>query len=371
MNAMGTGARILARAVLPEHGYEMMRAEWRKRRAQILSQSGAMVRTLRHPMPMSRPWRRSMLDVSRNAGIGDVLMCTPTLRELKRLNPTAHVRFYTDFPSLVRGLPYLDEVLPFQDQPSGAIYLDYLDALPPRVHIAKIIGDALGLKITDVRPDCMIDTALVGRFRESWSALPRPHIVVHRYASSFTPNKDWPESYWLELIQRLAERATVIEIGSRKFKQDGLRGHYIDLRDRTSIEEFVAAIAAGDILVGTISGPVHVAAAAKVPAVVIDGGYEHPINTTYPGNLCLYTDVSCAPCWLREPCPFDLKCLKAIRPGTVESAIWSLYETGDWQRIAEGATSIMPMSVAKDINDVQIWHGAGYHMHPTAAKLAR
>lgn len=127
-------------------------------------------------------------------------MCTPALRELKRLNPTTHIRFFTDFPTLVRGLPYIDEVVAFEEQPGDAIYLDYFDALPPRVHIAKIIGDNLGLKVTDVRPDCMIDHQLIGRFRGAWSALPHPHIVVHRYASSFSPNKDWPESHWVKLI---------------------------------------------------------------------------------------------------------------------------------------------------------------------------
>lgn len=140
-----------------------------------------------------------------------------------------------------------------------------------------------------------------------------------------------------------------------------MQGHYVDLRDRTSLEELVAVIAGGDLLVGTISGPVHVAAAAGVPAIVVHGGYEHPISTAYSGNVSLYTGVSCAPCWLRDPCPFDLKCLKVILPGTVEAAIWSLYKTGDRQPIRNGGASVVPIPVVKEINEVQIWSGPEFH----------
>jgi len=31
--------------------------------------------------------------------------------------------------------------------------------------------------------------------------------------------------------------------------------------------------------------------------------------------------VPCAPCWLRTPCPFDLKCLRAIASAQVEQAV--------------------------------------------------
>jgi ADP-heptose:LPS heptosyltransferase len=49
--------------------------------------------------------------------------------------------------------------------------------------------------------------------------------------------------------------------------------YYIDLSNRTSLEELIAVIAAADIFVGPDSGPAHIAAAARTPAVVIYGGY--------------------------------------------------------------------------------------------------
>jgi hypothetical protein len=291
----------------------------------LRSRSGVTARLVRYPRRRSLPWRRSWLDLGRGGGVGDVLMCTPALRELKLKNPATYVRFYTNYPTLVRGLPYIDEVLAFDRHPEGILILQYEDALPPQTHIARIIGDNLGLSIRDVRPDCVIDRGAVKRFRESWGILPRPHIVVQRRASRWTPNKDWPEEYWVELVNNLSRRTGVIEIGNEISKRKVSLKNYIDLRDRTSLEELVAVIAAADVFVGPISGPVHIAAAADVPAVVIIGGYEHPKNTSYMEHVNLYTALSCAPCWLRKPCPYKLKCLKVIRPSTVESAVWAAW----------------------------------------------
>lgn len=288
----------------------------------LLQRSGPLARTLRFPDPRSAPWRRPNLDLHRQKGIGDVLMCTPALRELKRRNPTCHVRFYTRCETLIRGLPYIDEVLPFDDRPADAIELLYENLVPPRTHIARIFADVIGLKITDLRPDCIIDAALTADFQSAWQNLPRPHVIVSRRASAWTPNKDWPDANWAELITGLAQTCGVIEIGAPDPTAIPITApHYRDLRGQTPEAHFIAAIAAADIHAGPMSGPVHIAAAAGKPSVIVLGGYEDPANTAYPGNIALYTKVPCAPCWLREPCPYDRKCLTAIAPGIVEQAV--------------------------------------------------
>jgi len=45
--------------------------------------------------------------------------------------------------------------------------------------------------------------------------------------------------------------------------------HYVDLSGMLPLDRFLAAVAAGDIHVGPVSGPVHVAAAAGKQSVVI------------------------------------------------------------------------------------------------------
>ena len=105
--------------------------------------------------------------------------------------------------------------------------------------------------------------------------------------------------------------------------------HYVDLSGRLPLDRFLAAVAAGDIHVGPISGPVHVAAAADKPSVVIYGGYEHPDCSSYLENINLYTALPCSPYWLLlEPCPYDRMGLRRVSPERVEEAIAPLVRVG-------------------------------------------
>jgi ADP-heptose:LPS heptosyltransferase len=152
-----------------------------------------------------------------------------------------------------------------------------------------------------------------------------PRIVIQRYAGPWTPNKNWPAEYWDRLVTALLKSASVIEIGTPDAGAFDA-SNYIDLRGKTSLAELVAAINAADILVGPVSGPLHIAAAVGTPAVVILGGYEVAENTNYPGNRIFYTPIQCSPCWLRTPCPINRECLRRIAPEAVEKAtaeMWS------------------------------------------------
>jgi ADP-heptose:LPS heptosyltransferase len=293
-------------------------------------------RRLGYQNPCTAPWRRRTVDILRPGGLGDVLMCTPAMRELKRLKPECRIRFYTNLPSLVRGLPYIDEVLPAEAAPFGAVFPEYKSALPCDTHLSRALASGLGLDIDDTRPDCVVDPELVRQLRDMWQRLPRPHIVVSRRASDWTRNKDWPEPHWQELIGRLSRRASVIEVGAGAADAaEDFGPGYLDLRG-SSLDELVAAIAAADLHVGPPSGPVHIAAATGKRSVVVIGGYEGPANTAYPQDIALYTPVGCAPCWLRSACPHGLKCLHAITPEQVEAAVLTL-----WNQVSASSGGVL------------------------------
>jgi len=274
---------------------------------------------------MNHSVNEEIIEVSRAGGIGDVLMCTPVLRALKRLKPHVKLIFYADQHECVRGLTYIDELLPFSARSNKAVWLGYEENLRKSEgpHNAQLMASRLGIMIEDVKPDCVIDTDLVGQFQLNWKSLPRPWVVINRRASDWTPNKDWHDSLWLKLIQRLDGLCGVIEIGLPKEGVAKFEGKtFVDLVGRTTKAEMIAAIGACDIHVGPMSGPVHVAAAAGKRSVVIHGGYEYPTGAAYPGNEALYSPVECAPCWLQEPCPHQKKCFSQITVDMVEARIW-------------------------------------------------
>lgn len=294
----------------------------------FLRRSGSVARLLRYPNPFTRPWKGQTIELARDSALGDVLMCTPVLRELKRRNPRCYIRFYTKYGPLVNGLPYIDEVLPYDQKPAGALYMSYEEAVPPEVHLSRIIGDTVGLEVTDTHPDCITRADLVEAYRHSFAHLPQPRIVFLRRSSPWTPNKNWPDPNWVALITLLARDATMIEIGQEDTAAGAITSrNYVDLRGKTSLEELVAVVAASDLHVGPVSGPMHIAMAVGTPSVTICGGYESPRGLEHLAgvksatNVFLSSDLPCSPCWLREPCPIGLKCLFSISPAQVEKAI--------------------------------------------------
>lgn len=287
-----------------------------------------MTRRIRWPISGWAPCHRSELHLARRGALGDVLLCTPALRELHRINPNTRLTFYTDFPDLIRGLPGIHSVLPYAERSPLALEFVYESSIPPLRHIAKIMGDCIGVDVQDVRPICAMDLNSVEHWRSRLDHLARPIAVINRSAGPFTPNKDWPASHWDELVERLCQTGSAVEIGTGAAASSPCRrDRFLDLRGQTTIKDLIAVVAASDVHVGPISGPVHIAAAVGTPSVVIFGGYEDPVGTHYGGNLDLFTQLACSPCWLRDACPYDRKCLQVISPATVQSGILKVLET--------------------------------------------
>lgn len=310
----------------------------------VYGRSGPFARLARHPIPMLAPWRSNEIHLRRGRGIGDVLLCTPAVRELKNRNPQCRVHFYTDFPILLSGLPYIDEVHPVSEAPAKCLTMQYENATPTQAHLARVMGDLLGIEVEDVTPDCVVNEDIVENWVNAWSNLPRPHILILRRASDWTPNKNWQDASWVTLAESLSQFGTVIEVGAADDKTPLPKGSFVDLRGRTTVEELIAAVAAADLYIGPISAPMHIAAAVKTPAIVIAGGYEDPRGVEYKEQTYLYTAVPCAPCWLREPCPFNLKCLGEIKPAAVERLVRGRW-AGNTEQSSEAPPNILEVLV--------------------------
>ena len=259
--------------------------------------------------------------VSRPGALGDVLMCTPALEQLKRKYPHLPIHFYTKSPELVENLPFIDFVHNDPDSYEGIRPLHYEVVIPPKRPIPEIIGDILGVRVRNRQPS--INPKLG---EDMFSAVSRlqgvKRIVINRCASKWTPNKDWPAHHWHALVERLVEEFQVVDIGTTESDTfDVSSAMYIDLRGKTDLDQLVGVIRSSDLHIGPVSGPVHIAAAYRIPCVVIYGGYEHPRCSSYPDNTNLFSDIECSDCWLRTPCPYGKKCLEMITVEEVFHAV--------------------------------------------------
>jgi heptosyltransferase-2 len=83
---------------------------------------------------------------------------------------------------------------------------------------------------------------------------------------------------------------------------------------KTSLAEFMAALASSRLVLCNDSGAMHVASALGVPTVVVFGSTEPQLTGPLGvGARVLRHHVPCSPCFLRE-CPIDFGCMKGITP---------------------------------------------------------
>ena len=134
--------------------------------------------------------------------------------------------------------------------------------------------------------------------------------------------KRWTKDGFIEVISILAEKNKVIIFGSedeQSFLSDfsnykNLR-NISDLTGKTNIFELINEIADLDLFITGDSGPMHIAAAFKVPTVSIFGPTKHSETSQWKNekSVIIKENLDCQPCMRRE-CPLKHhNCMELIK----------------------------------------------------------
>ncbi len=119
--------------------------------------------------------------------------------------------------------------------------------------------------------------------------LPRPYAVLVPGAAAHRPRKRWPIGHFAELAQILAARGlTPVVVGAAADAPlaAAIRvacPQAIDLTGRTGIADIHGIAARAEIAVGNDTGPMHLAAAAGCPCVVLFSADSDPALTAPRG----------------------------------------------------------------------------------------
>lgn len=85
----------------------------------------------------------------------------------------------------------------------------------------------------------------------------------------------------------------------------------INLAGKTSLRELIALIKECDVFLTNDSGPMHIAAALKVPLLALFGSTSDVKTGPYKNGKVIHKRVECSPCYKRV-CPIDFRCMKRI-----------------------------------------------------------
>ena len=151
----------------------------------------------------------------------------------------------------------------------------------------------------------------------------KPTLGINPGATYGSAKRWYPEKF-AAVAAHFAERFDILIFGGpgetamaeeieEDLKSRGIE-NYRNLAGKTTIEELCAAIGGLSLFVTNDSGPMHVAAAYRVPTVAIFGPTRHKETCQWanPKSAIVRHDMECAPCMKRE-CPLKHhECMKSI-----------------------------------------------------------
>lgn len=89
-----------------------------------------------------------------------------------------------------------------------------------------------------------------------------------------------------------------------------------NLAGKTTLRELLALIACCSLFLSNDSGPMHVAAALKIPLLALFGSTSDTCTSPYQFGKVIHKHVECSPCY-KKICPIDFRCMKRIKTDEV------------------------------------------------------
>ncbi len=142
------------------------------------------------------------------------------------------------------------------------------------------------------------------------------NIIGISPGAAFGPAKRWPTNNFSELAKRLQTElnATVIITGAKADQKPTENMPGINLCAKTSLSEAIYLTAGCDIFISNDSGPMHIAAALKIPQIAIFGSTDYIRTGPFSDKAIILRDeeLDCIPCRKRTCKLGTYECLSKI-----------------------------------------------------------
>jgi len=227
------------------------------------------------------------------------------------------------------GVPYrADQQAPFQldngmYEYQGARLIRCLEALGA----ARVDApDAFDLALSDAEHRAAVSA--LGSLADG-----RPLLVASIGAK--VDVNEWGDSKWAELVARLGKRLPgwglgMLGVADERSRTESLLANWpggrVNLCGQLSVRESAALLMHARVYLGHDSGPMHLAAAAGTPCVVVFSSRNLPGEWFPYGDQhrVLYHSISCQGCRLDVCIELNKRCIRSITVDEVESNVLDL-----------------------------------------------
>jgi len=183
-----------------------------------------------------------------------------------------------------------------------------------QVDVYKKLLQPLGLTPSQTAPRLYVTEQEVAASKKLLYRAGKPLIGINPGAA-YGSAKCWPPERFRSLALRLVQAGFhVVFFGNASTKDmcQGLPEEVMNLAGITSLRELACLIKDCDLLVTNDSGPMHIAAAFEVPMVALFGSTDDMATGPYGRQADVVNKrVSCSPCFKRT-CPIDFRCMTQI-----------------------------------------------------------
>jgi ADP-heptose:LPS heptosyltransferase len=263
-------------------------------------------------------------------GLGDNLLLSMVLPELRKQHPDRKIVVETPWPELFANNPGADWVTDKHLKTTRR-------HIKPKYHVDEATRTSIYEQVMacvgerrKAQPVLYLTDAETMRIRKLY---PFPYIAFCPTGERdfFANRKEWGLPKFQQLRDLLAD-IQFVQIG---VAGDPLLERVIDGRDLT-VRETAAAISNSLLFLGLEGGLMHLARSVGSRSVIIYGGLVRPEISAYDENVNVYNGVPCSPCFhsdrRHEPCE-SMACMKGISPRQVFDMITSQLLPGRHQEV--------------------------------------
>lgn len=269
--------------------------------------------------------------VDRRRALGDLVMITPVLRELRRRHPDAFLQVVTEEPGVLNNNPHVSLVVKPEDMQKSDpwdLYINLNDAYEEQVtshyvdsYLCRAFGPE-GLSI-DHAPEIFPTDEERENVDEVIKEMNSKFVVVHMRRWAWE-NKNIDLEIWSSVFTRLHEKypdLKVVAVGAKyDFRVPPQPDKFVDLVDQLSIGEIQYLISQACAFIGPDSGPFHIAGTTNTPVVaLISHLLPEQILPTRGGEFgkdvtVVTSDVECLGCYARQQPPVrELTCENEVK----------------------------------------------------------
>ncbi len=243
--------------------------------------------------------------VRRRAALGDVIMSTGVVRELKK-RYNCDIDFATEFPNVYDNNPYVRAIYHTSAMPdikNYDLYVNLDDAYennPVNHYLDSYFYRAFGTSTVDNKqPELFaidLDTQILNQFFAENDI--DEYIVVH-IRQWYWPLKNMSWDTWYAVFEKLFVKNTNFKIVCVGTGQDGYVEHplFVDARDQLTVQQQKLLMDNARCFVGIDSGPYHIAAASQTNIISL---HTHLLpERILPQNgraIAILSNVDCVGC---------------------------------------------------------------------------